>query len=461
MTDFEILGMKPGASNEEIKKAYFTLVRKHPPQTDPEGFKKIRGAYERLCNGPEEIDLDDYKYPLPSDGFAKYLESTIDLYRSLGYSEEALKQSKSALDCFPESIGFHFLCAVCALENENYGIAAKNAEWLLGKDPTNRYFLFIHAKACYLRGWKKKAASAFETAYNLNVRSFDFETDYASFLCDQEQYQEAASVLLSLLSRKHDLKIEHFRYTLNEMQTCLLKLRPSDTSSAKEQEAFLSTVQQTLAVISNYARQHREETSLMSELFIHGNQILNLLDDSQARKTEEAQFRSNFLSMGLKVMEREIFKTDVRFPENVRTAASYLLDVKMKGSIDFRAKDLLLCMMAELKEREKVLPLLDIISESYPTIASRIEPYAKRIREVEDMEIVKIDMAILYLKSEKEFQYKTYLDKYPQDAKLYRGIRVTTGASNANGEKRIPRNAPCPCGSGRKYKNCCLKRSVS
>ena len=160
-------------------------------------------------------------------------------------------------------------------------------------------------------------------------------------------------------------------------------------------------------------------------------------------------------------MEREIFKTDVRFPENVRTAASYLLDVKMKGSIDFRAKDLLLCMMAELKEREKVLPLLDIISESYPTIASRIEPYAKRIREVEDMEIVKIDMAILYLKSEKEFQYKTYLDKYPQDAKLYRGIRVTTGASNANGEKRIPRNAPCPCGSGRKYKNCCLKRSVS
>jgi preprotein translocase subunit SecA len=24
-------------------------------------------------------------------------------------------------------------------------------------------------------------------------------------------------------------------------------------------------------------------------------------------------------------------------------------------------------------------------------------------------------------------------------------------------EKKIPRNAPCPCGSGKKYKNCCGK----
>lgn len=26
---------------------------------------------------------------------------------------------------------------------------------------------------------------------------------------------------------------------------------------------------------------------------------------------------------------------------------------------------------------------------------------------------------------------------------------------------RIGRNAPCPCGSGKKYKNCCLKRVSS
>lgn len=27
-------------------------------------------------------------------------------------------------------------------------------------------------------------------------------------------------------------------------------------------------------------------------------------------------------------------------------------------------------------------------------------------------------------------------------------------------EKRVGRNSPCPCGSGRKYKNCCMRRGV-
>jgi preprotein translocase subunit SecA len=26
-----------------------------------------------------------------------------------------------------------------------------------------------------------------------------------------------------------------------------------------------------------------------------------------------------------------------------------------------------------------------------------------------------------------------------------------------NREEKVPRNAPCPCGSGKKYKNCCMK----
>jgi preprotein translocase subunit SecA len=26
-----------------------------------------------------------------------------------------------------------------------------------------------------------------------------------------------------------------------------------------------------------------------------------------------------------------------------------------------------------------------------------------------------------------------------------------------NRDEKIPRNAPCPCGSGKKYKNCCMR----
>lgn len=45
---YEVLGLKQGAAQAEIKKAYFSLVRKHSPEKDPEKFREIREAYERL-----------------------------------------------------------------------------------------------------------------------------------------------------------------------------------------------------------------------------------------------------------------------------------------------------------------------------------------------------------------------------------------------------------------------------
>ena len=42
---YEILGVAEGASAEEIRKAYLAMVRRSPPERDPEGFKRIRKAY--------------------------------------------------------------------------------------------------------------------------------------------------------------------------------------------------------------------------------------------------------------------------------------------------------------------------------------------------------------------------------------------------------------------------------
>jgi curved DNA-binding protein CbpA len=48
LNPYQILNVSPDASIEEIKKAYFRLVRKYPPETEPEKFKTIRQAYEQL-----------------------------------------------------------------------------------------------------------------------------------------------------------------------------------------------------------------------------------------------------------------------------------------------------------------------------------------------------------------------------------------------------------------------------
>lgn len=45
---YQTLGVTADADERQIKKAYFRLVRKHPPEKDPENFKAIRAAYETL-----------------------------------------------------------------------------------------------------------------------------------------------------------------------------------------------------------------------------------------------------------------------------------------------------------------------------------------------------------------------------------------------------------------------------
>ena len=55
---YSVLGIAHTASTEEVKKAYFALVRQHPPEKDPEAFKRIRAAYEQLRDPAQRQETD-------------------------------------------------------------------------------------------------------------------------------------------------------------------------------------------------------------------------------------------------------------------------------------------------------------------------------------------------------------------------------------------------------------------
>ena len=48
MNYYELLNIERGAEPNQIKRAYFSAVKLHSPDSDPEGFKAIRLAYETL-----------------------------------------------------------------------------------------------------------------------------------------------------------------------------------------------------------------------------------------------------------------------------------------------------------------------------------------------------------------------------------------------------------------------------
>ncbi|MFP4439076.1 MAG: J domain-containing protein [Chloroflexaceae bacterium] len=55
---YAVLELQRTATAAEIKQAYFTQVRNHPPERDPETFKRIRAAYERLRDPERRTETD-------------------------------------------------------------------------------------------------------------------------------------------------------------------------------------------------------------------------------------------------------------------------------------------------------------------------------------------------------------------------------------------------------------------
>jgi len=48
MTDYEVLGLTPGASEEEIRAAWVKKVKEFPPDRNPAEFEQVRNAYDAL-----------------------------------------------------------------------------------------------------------------------------------------------------------------------------------------------------------------------------------------------------------------------------------------------------------------------------------------------------------------------------------------------------------------------------
>jgi curved DNA-binding protein CbpA len=55
---YTVLGLASNAPMDAIKQAYFGLVRAHPPEREPDAFKRFRAAYEKLRDPQKRAELD-------------------------------------------------------------------------------------------------------------------------------------------------------------------------------------------------------------------------------------------------------------------------------------------------------------------------------------------------------------------------------------------------------------------
>jgi curved DNA-binding protein CbpA len=55
---YQVMGLASTVTEEEIRRVYFKLVREHPPERDPDQFKRIRAAYEILRDPARRAEWD-------------------------------------------------------------------------------------------------------------------------------------------------------------------------------------------------------------------------------------------------------------------------------------------------------------------------------------------------------------------------------------------------------------------
>jgi curved DNA-binding protein CbpA len=55
---YAVLGLPQSADQNDVRAAYFALVRQHPPEQDPETFKRVRAAYDKLRTAQRRAETD-------------------------------------------------------------------------------------------------------------------------------------------------------------------------------------------------------------------------------------------------------------------------------------------------------------------------------------------------------------------------------------------------------------------
>lgn len=460
-TYYRILGLEPGASQEEIKKAYFRMVRQYSPESDPEQFQRIREAYEKLKKG--EAGLDGPVFPPYSDPWAAKMMEQIDTYERAGNIERVRDACEEAWRIFPQDIKFLYLLVIAQRKCGNTGKAVKNGELLVSKEPGNKWFLRELALSYLARGYTQKAYFACGKAYEAGCRDVDFMLTYAVGCDNFGDRKRGMQVLWEVVKRDKKWRREDIPELIGAYEG-LIKL------GQDVQEPCLAEVLDCLcSVLEQYKIYMAEYIPELAEMIVcAGGYKGNGMAEYQAadrifdriRKLCRTEEDKNIVKEAGYIFTYMRIMNDPRIGETLEYAYEAYFDLQdmLPQTKKFALTDVQLCMV---EERQEILEQAEIIRQEYPEFYEKLEDFIKRLQSEGNVIRLKDSLLKTYRRLAGDFSLGLYYEKYPQEKEKARGILISDGESEepyVRSGKKIGRNDPCPCGSGKKYKHCCMNK---
>jgi len=432
---YSTLELSKDASVGEIKKAYFAFVRKYPPDRYPEEFMKIREAYEVLSDESTREQYD--KVSSMPEIVNKFFEEGKEALEMGDYSR-AIGLLERVTELYPGFSVVEGLLGDAYKANGNSGKAIKVFEGLVKKEPQNAGYAGKLAMIYHDRGWRKKAVKQYKIALKLDEDNISLWAGLVECLSKGNKYKEAEAFINKALERSKDKGWDNLGlyYLLIQIDIVLGRVEDLDKHIEEMKEK---------------AKENDVEKSNVGWFFAH---IAVGLESMRMNKLAE-----RFINAAV---ELDPENEEIKRISSDNGEYQSLLELNDDESVDIIFDDLFEleisqcdcddCKMAKFEIEMTIISEIDLYREDL----IHIRKYYPELYKLKGDFFNKVLDEKKYVKLAEEYivkirKYNKLFPDYFEDELFEENEPVVREG------RKIGRNEPCPCGSGKKYKKCCGK----
>jgi tetratricopeptide (TPR) repeat protein len=440
---YETLGVARTAGNDEIKRAYFGLVRKYQPDRSPQEFKEIRAAYETLSDKQKRAEYDAIG-ELPSSVAPLFYEA--QRFDRFGRGDKAAELYQTILERYPDLDNVREQYAKSLMENDKPGKAVEVWEELCHRQPGNAHYARELSRGYFDRGWHKKAITEIRRSLTIDRGSIDawillILCITKSMMKDPNIWDELEKVATEAVEAVKTVKTDEWKkivlYThlfidcgINKITTARGYLREIirivRENGRKGQEEGYPALQQILYLIPG-----RSLASLYPDL----KELSDLTSDMNAAPVRN-KLDDIKLSLEIENLEEKGFHEIFRDLFRILTA---------EFEEDYDEIEILSIEYLLLKDKSIFDPQIRRLRTEFPELYflhSSFFNETLRTRNPDKM---------MYQRGKKVDKLKREAGIYDEDPDSEDFVQQTIRRD----QPKVGRNDPCPCGSGKKYKRCC------
>jgi curved DNA-binding protein CbpA len=447
---YELLNIARDADGAAVKRAYFSAVKLHSPDSDPEGFKAIRTAYETLSSPKQRAEYDSW-FTATDAGIQNDLLAARKLIQDNRY-KQAVEFLTGLCAKNPDSAEIKRLLAETLwLMNKN-GAAEKICAELLKKNPADCDTLLLRANIADSNGHTKKAGGYYNDAVTVAPLNSNAWVKYIHYVLLHEPRR-----ILNIFERAMEKSQDMF---LDEYIIYLLGARELELSSGKSlfpPENPLKYYNKFAELFVNDKNPHETIYDIAmkvipgiarkNEIVPFLQKVLPALENSKHRKDEDEE--------DIKFIREVIVLDKLRSDKRIHDIFTDLTAFLMDGNSDNYSKSVMECYI--VSRLPALRPSIKALRDEYPEcfklnqafyIDALNEKKADFLADKYYAVHKKLESVMPDEPDDEEFDEEFY-DDFDD---FIETEEVTTFVREA---PKTGRNDPCPCGSGKKYKKCC------